>query len=80
MNISFLYMYVYSKIGLRGGEWKRMLIEEHYHETAGTSYSDAHASGFEVVPDDIVIKSFLNKGEATEEFELKAFPVSLFLT
>ena len=54
-----------------------MLIEEHYHEAAGTSYTDAHESGFEVVPDDIVIKSFLLKGETTEEFELKAFPVSL---
>ena len=54
-----------------------MLIEEHYHEAAGTSYSEAQASGFEVLPDDMVIKSFLHKTDPVEEFEMKPFPVSL---
>ena len=66
-----------NQIGLRGGEWRRMLIEEHYHEAAGTSYSDAQASGFEVLPDDVVIKNFLNKAEASDIFEVKPFSVSL---
>ena len=64
-----------SQIGLRGGEWRRLLLEEHFHEAAGTSYSDAHASGFEVLPDDIVIKNFLQEG-GEERFEVRSFPVS----
>lgn len=54
----------------------RMLLEEHFHEAEGTSYSDAQASGFEVLTDDVVVKSFLNKGEATEVFEVATFTVS----
>ena len=53
-------------------------MEEHYHETAGTSYSDAQLSGYDVLPDDMVIKTFLTKGEASEGFEVTAFPVSLY--
>lgn len=55
-----------------------MLLEEHYHEVAGTSYTDATASGFEVLPDDIVIKSFTSyvRGEGADGFEVKPFPVS----
>ena len=34
------------------------------------------ASGFEVLPDDMVIKSFLTRGEAVEIFEVSTFPVS----
>ena len=67
------------QIGLRGGEWKRILLEEHYHETAGTSYSDAHASGFEVLPDDVVIKSFLDNMDYRENVQINSLPVSLNL-
>ena len=63
-------------MGLRGGEWRRQLLEEHFHEAAGTSYTDVQASGFEVLPDDMVIKSFLTRGEAVEIFEVSTFPVS----
>jgi len=56
-----------------------MQLEEHFHEVAGTSYTDAHASGFEVLPDDMVIKNFLKESEA-ERFELKSFPVSEIYT
>ena len=61
---------------MRGGEWWRILVEEHYHEAAGTSYSDAQASGFEVLPDDVVIKSFLQKRDSSEGFEVKSCHVS----
>ncbi len=57
-----------------------MLIEEHFHEAEGTSYTEAQASGFEVLPDDVVIKNFLSKGEATDTFEVVSFPVSLPIT
>ena len=63
-------------MGVRGGEWRRLLLEEHFHEAAGTSYTDAQASGFDVVPDDMVIKSFLNKTELSEAYEVTTFPVS----
>ena len=56
---------------MRGGEWWRIMVEEHYHEAAGTSYTDAHASGFEVLPDDVVIKSYLQKRDPSEGFEVK---------
>lgn len=52
-------------------------MEEHFHELAGTSYTDAQKSGFEVLPDDMVVKSFLTKGEASEMFEVTTFPVSI---
>ena len=47
------------------------MVEEHYHEAAGTSYTDAHASGFEVLPDDVVIKSYLQRRDPSEGFEVK---------
>ena len=50
-------------------------MEEQYHEAAGTSYTDAQASGFEIVPDDIVVKSFLHLTEPVEPFDFKPFPV-----
>ena len=52
------------------------MVEEHYHEAAGTSYSDAQASGFEVLPDDVVIKSFLQKRDSSEGAEVKPCHVS----
>ena len=54
-----------------------MLLEEHLHEVVGTSYTEAQASGFEVFPDDVVIKNFLKRREATDLFDVKAFSVSL---
>ena len=63
------------QIGLRGGEWKRMLLEEHYHEAAGVSYADVTADDFEVVPDDVVIKTFLEQAELTDPFDIKDFSV-----
>ena len=64
-------------MGVRGGEWRRLLLEEHFHEAAGTSYQDAHASGFDVVPDDMVIKSFLNRTDISDPaYEVTTFPVS----
>lgn len=66
-------------MGLRGGEWRRQLLEEHFHEAAGTSYTDVQESGFEVLPDDMVIKSFLNHatgGDITEAFQITPFSVS----
>jgi len=66
-------------VGLRGGQWRRQLLEEQFHEAAGTSYSDAQASGFEIVPDDIVVKSFLQHKDTVDPFDFKPFPVrSLF--
>lgn len=59
-------------INLRGGEWWWMLLEERYHEANGTSYSDVQASGFEVVYDDAVLRSFLSKQDGTA-FEPKLF-------
>ena len=47
------------------------MVEEDYHEAAGTSYTDAHASGFEVLPDDVVIKSYLQKRDPSEGFDVK---------
>ena len=63
-------------MGVRGGEWRRLLLEEHFHEAAGTSYTDVQASGFEVLPDDMVIKSFLSGTELSEAYEVTTFPVS----
>ncbi len=63
-------------MGVRGGEWRRQLLEEHFHEAAGVSYTDVQASGFEVLPDDMVIKSFLARSEPTENYEVTTFPVS----
>ena len=63
------------QIGLRGGEWKRILLEEHFHEAAGTSYSDAQASGFEVLPDDVVIKTFLDYSDYRENIPINSLPV-----
>ncbi|XP_064397834.1 uncharacterized protein LOC135344542 isoform X2 [Halichondria panicea] len=60
-------------IGLRGGSWRRMLLEEHFHEVEGMSYTDAHESGYEVVPDDMVIKNYLTKGSGDERFEMRPF-------
>ena len=65
-----------SQIGLRGGEWKRVLLEEHFHEAAGTSYSDAHDSGFEVLPDDVVIRTFLDQADYRETIQINNLPVS----
>lgn len=64
------------QIGLRGGEWKRILLEEHFHEAAGTSYSDAQASGFEVLPDDVVIKTFLDYSDYRENIPINSLPVN----
>ncbi len=52
-----------------------MLLEEHFHEVEGTSYTDAHESGYEVLPDDMVIKNYLTQS-GEERFEMRAFPVS----
>ncbi len=56
-----------------------MLLEEHFHEVEGMSYTDAHESGYEVVPDDMVIKNYLTKGSGDERFEMRPFLVSLFI-
>ncbi len=56
-----------------------MLLEEHFHEVAGTSYTDAHESGYEVLPDDMVIKNYLTQTE-DERFAPRSFPVSLFIS
>ena len=71
-----------------------MLLEERYHEAAGTSYSDVQvmcihmlysktvftqqASGFEVVYDDAVLRSFLVRPELPS-FEPKIFQASVLL-
>lgn len=67
-------------MGIRGGEWKQQLLEEHFHEVAGTSYTDAQSSGFEVLPDDMVIKTFLTDGSSSDPFEVTSFTVSLLAT
>lgn len=63
------------KIGLRGGEWKRMLLEERYHEAPDVSYADVTANDFDVVLDDAVIKSFLDQTELVTPFDVKDFSV-----
>ena len=55
------------------------MLEEQYHEAAGTSYTDAQASGFEIVPDDIVVKGFLQNKETVDPFDFKPFPVRRLL-
>ncbi len=55
-----------------------MLLEEHFHEVEGTSYSDAHESGYEVLPDDMVVKNFLTQS-GDERFDLRSFPVSIII-
>lgn len=64
-------------MGMRGGEWKRMLLEEHYHEAPDVSYADVTAKDFEVVPDDFVIKSCLQQDDLAYPFDIKEFTVSL---
>ena len=54
-----------------------MLLEEHYHEAAGVSYAEVTADDFEVVPDDMVIKTFLQQPELTPPFDVKDFSVSI---
>ena len=68
-----------SQFSLRGGEWWWLLLEEQYHEAPGTSYSDVQASGFEVVYDDAVLRSFLSQSDThtAGEFEPKNFRVNL---
>ena len=51
-----------------------MLLEEHYHEAPDVSYADVTAD-FEVVPDDLVIKSCLNQDERVDSFDIKEFSV-----
>ncbi|CAI8053290.1 Ultraviolet-B receptor UVR8 [Geodia barretti] len=70
----------YLLMGLRGGEWKRMLLEEHYHEAPDVSYADVTANDFEVVPDDVVIKSCLDQDELVDPFDLKNFSIFCQLT
>ena len=69
----------FSQFSLRGGEWWWLLLEEQYHEAPGTSYSDVQASGFEVVYDDAVLRSFLSQSDThtAGEFEPKYFRVRL---
>ena len=57
-----------------------MLLEEHYHEAPGASYADAAAKDFDVVPDDIIIKSCLDQDELTDPFDIKEFLVCTSLT
>lgn len=52
-----------------------MLLEEHYHEAADVSYADITANDFDVVLDDVVIKSFLNQAELVAPFDVKDFSV-----
>ena len=52
-----------------------MLLEEHYHEAPDVSYADVTAKDFDVVPDDMVIKSFLDYTELIDPFTLKDFSV-----
>ena len=62
-----------------------MLLEERFHEAADASYTDVQASGFEVVYDDAVHRSFMNQpsdggsGGLATGFEPRLFHVSLFL-
>lgn len=56
-------------MGLRGGEWKRMLLEEHYHEAPDVSYAEVTAKDFDVVPDDVIIKSCLDQDEYADAKE-----------
>jgi hypothetical protein len=65
----------YLLIGLRGGEWRRMLLEEHYHEAPDVSYADVTANDFDVVPDDVIIKSCLDQTELNDPFDMKEFSV-----
>ena len=53
-----------------------MLLEEHYHEAPDVSYAD----DFDVVPDDIVIKSCLDQDEINELTNVRDFPVCSFPT
>jgi hypothetical protein len=70
----------YLLISIRGGEWKRMLLEEHYHEAPDVSYADVTAKDFDVVPDDMVIKSFLDYTELIDPFTIKDFTIFSQLT
>lgn len=66
---------LFCQIGLRGGEWKRVMLEEHYHEAPDVSYADVTAKDFDVVLDDAVIKSVLDLDEPIEPFDVKDFSV-----
>ena len=68
-KITLLFLFIFTilvytgtpQISLRGGEWWWMMLEERFHEAADASYSDVQASGFEVVYDDAVHRSFMNQ-------------------
>ena len=49
-----------------------MLLEEHYHEAPDVSYAEVTARNFDVVPDDVIIKSCLNH---TDLIDIKEFSV-----
>ena len=59
-----------------------MLLEERFHEAADASYTDVQASGFEVVYDDAVHRSFITQsnegggGSLATGFEPRLFHVS----
>ena len=52
-----------------------MMLEEHYHESPDVSYADVRAKEFDVVLDDVVIKSLLDLAEPIEPFDVKDFSV-----
>ena len=52
-----------------------MLLEEHYHEAPDVSYADVTANDFDVVPDDVVIKTCLNQDDVVEPFNIENFTV-----
>ena len=46
-----------------------MLLEEHYHEAPDVSYAEVTAKDFDVVPDDVIIKSCLDQDEHADAKE-----------
>ena len=52
-----------------------MLLEEHYHEAPDVSYADMTARDFDIVLDDVIIKSCLDQTDLADPFDIKEFSV-----
>lgn len=69
--------YTYLLINIRGGQWEHIMLEERLHEASKIHFNEASSLGFEVLSDDMVVKSLVGpKGDLNPAF--KAQPVMSF--
>ena len=66
------------QINIRGGQWQHIMLEERLHESSNIPFNEASSIGFEVLSDEVVVKSLVRpKGELDPTF--KAQPVMVYM-